>query len=100
MTAVGREQSLLLNITVAAGTGTGSVSPLWAIARWIRIVPTTESDTYDVTFKDGDGDIMLTRTGLTGTMSEHLDMSLGILKTIVIANSSSAGTYRCKFDIH
>lgn len=97
---IGREQSLFLNIAVSGATGTGTVTPLWAICRWIRIIPTTESDTYDVTFKDGDGDILLVRTGLMGTMSERLEMSMGILKTIVIANSSSTGTYKAKFDMH
>lgn len=98
--SVGREQSLFLNIAVSGGTGTGSTTPLWTLTRWIRIVPTTELDTYDVTFKDGDGDIMLVRTGQVGTMSERLDISLGILKTIVIANSTSSGTYKAKFDLH
>ena len=65
---IGREQSLFLIIAVAGGTGTGTVTPLWAICRWIRIIPTAESDTYDVTFKDGDGDIMLVRTGIVGTL--------------------------------
>ncbi len=98
--AVGKEQSRLLNITVAGGTGTGTVISEWALARWIRVIPTTESDTYDVTFKDGDGDPMVVRTGMTGTMSEQLDISLGILKTVVIANSSSSGTYKVKLDMH
>lgn len=100
MSEVGREQSRILTIAVSGGTGTGSVAAIWALARWIRIIPTIESDTYDVTFKDGDGDIILVRTGLTGTMSEQLDMSLGILRTIVIANSSSTGNYKAKFDMH
>lgn len=100
MADVGREQSLLLNITVAAGTGTGSVAPLWAIARWVRIIPVTEADVYDVTFKDGDGDVIAVRTGQVGTMSEQLSLSLGILKTVVIANSSNNGTFKLKMDCH
>lgn len=98
--ATGKEQSRLLNITVAAGTGTGTVVAEWSLARWIRVIPTTESDTYDVTFKDADGDPMVVRTGLTGTMSEQLGLSLGILRTVVITNSSSSGTYKAKLDMH
>lgn len=100
MSDVGREQSLKLNIIVSAGTGTGNVSPVWAIARWIRIIPTAETVSYDVTFKDGDGDIMTVRTGVTGTYSESLNMSLGILKTVVIANATADGTFKLKMDCH
>lgn len=100
MSDTGREQSLLLNITVSGGAGTGTVTPLWALTRWVRIVPTTENDTYDVTYKDADGDMMVSRTGVVGSMSERLDLSLGILKTIAIANSTSTGTYKAKLDMH
>lgn len=98
--AVGKEQSRLLNIAVAGGGGTGTIVPEWALARWLRVIPPSESDSYDVTFKDGDGDLMVLRTGMIGTMSEQLDISLGILKSIVIANSSSTGTYKLKMDMH
>lgn len=98
--ATGKEQSRLLNITVSGGTGTGTVAAEWALARWVRVIPTTESDTYDVTFKDADGDIICSRTGMTGTMSEQLNLSMGVLRTAVIANSSSSGTYKLKLDLH
>lgn len=96
----GKEQSRELLITVAGGTGTGTLSNEWAKSDWVRVVPTTESDTYDVTFKDAKGRIMVSRTGLTGTMAEQLQLSLGIVSTVVITNSSSSGTYTCLFDMH
>lgn len=98
--AVGREQSRSLSITVSSATGTGSPTPIWAVARWIRVIPVSETDTYDVTFKDGDGDIMGKYTGQSGTLSQRLEMSLGILKTVLIENASQDGTYRIKFDFH
>jgi len=100
MTNGGREQSRSLNITVSSLTGTGTVTPIWAVARWVRVIPVAETDTYDVTFKDGDGDIMVYRTGQIGTLSENLDLSLGILKTVVIANATQDGTYKLKLDMH
>lgn len=96
----GKEQSIELLITVAGGTGTGTLTNQWSKSDWVRVIPTTESDTYDVTFKDGKGRIIMSRTGLTGTMSEQLQLSLGIVSTVVIANSSSSGTYACVFDMH
>lgn len=98
--AAGKQQSRLLNITVAAGSGTGAVATEWSLARWVRVIPTAEVDTYDVSFLDGDGDIIALRTGMIGTMSEQLNLSLGILKSVVIANSTSTGNYKCKFDMH
>lgn len=100
MSNPGREQVRLLNITVSSNTGTGSVTPLWAIARWVRVVPVAETDSYDVTFKDGEGDIMVKRTGQIGTMAEMLDLSVGILKTVLIENATQDGTYKLKLDLH
>lgn len=100
MSEPGREQSRLLSITISSATGTGATVPLWALSRWVRIVPMAETDSYDVTFKDGDGDIMVKRTGQVGTMSEMLDLSMGILKTILIENATQDGTYKAKFDLH
>lgn len=100
MSVLGKEASRLLSITVSSGTGTGSVTADWARVHWLRIVPVAETDTYDATLKDGDGDIIATRTSQIGTMSEMLDLSLGILKTILIENASQDGTYKVKFDLH
>lgn len=96
----GSEGVKRLSITVSSGSGTGTLTPQWSLARWIRIHPIVETNTYDVTFKDGEGFIMLVRTSMTGTMSEELNMSMGIIKTIVIANASQDGTYVVHFDLH
>lgn len=100
MSDTGREQSRRLNITISSASGTGSVVPIWARARWVRVIPVAETDSYDVTFKDADGDIIASRTGQVGTMAEMLDLSLGILATVVIANATQDGTYKVKFDLH
>lgn len=100
MSEPGREQSKRLAITVSSGGGTGSVTSEWTISRWIRIKPVAESDTFDVTLKDGDGDIIMKRTGQMGTLSENLELSLGIVKTVLIENASQDGAYVCKFDCH
>lgn len=97
---VGREQSLQLPIVVSSGSGTGTVTNVWAIIRWLRVVPINETDTYDITIKDADGLIMLYRTSQLGTFSERIEMSLGIIRTINIANASIDGTYQCRFDLH
>lgn len=98
--STGKQQVKLLSITVSGGAGTGTVTSEWALARWVRVIPTTESDTYDVSFKDADGDLIGSYTGQTGTFSAQLNLSLGILRTVAIANSSSTGTYKTKFDMH
>lgn len=97
---MGREASIRLNITVSSGTGTGTITNTWEKVNWLRVVPIAESDTFDVTIKDGDGYIMLKRTGQTGTFSEQVEMSLGIMKTILIENAAQDGTFVCKFDFH
>lgn len=96
----GREAARTLNITVTSGTGTGTLTNQWDVARWIRVVPPNESTTFDVTIKDSDGDIMLKRTSQLGTDSENLEMSMGIMKTILIENSTADGTFKVKFDLH
>lgn len=96
----GKEAVRILSITVSSGTGTGSVVAQWDIARWIRVVPISESDTYDVTFKDGDGYIMGKYTGNQGTFSSKLEMSMGIIKTVLIENASADGDYKVLFDLH
>ena len=100
MSDTGREQSRLLNITVSSGTGTGAVVPIWARSRWVRVIPVGESDTYTVTFRDADGDIMAKRTSQEGTLSEMLDLSLGILSSVLIESAAQDGTYKVKFDLH
>lgn len=98
--AVGREQVIPLGIVISSATGTGTFSNVWALARWVRIKPIAETDTYDITIKDGEGIIMLSRTGQLGTFSEQLNMSLGIMRTITIANATQDGTYQCRLDMH
>lgn len=92
------DQSLSANITISSNTGSVSLSRQWLLSRWVRVIPVAESDSYDVTFKDADGDIMVKRTGQVGTMAEYLELSLGILKTVLIASATQDGTYKVKFD--
>lgn len=96
---MGREQSLKLAITVSSGSGTGTTTKAWDLIRWLRVVPTTESDTYTVTLKDADGYIILKRTSQVGTFSERVEISLGILNTIDISGASADGTYNCRLDM-
>jgi hypothetical protein len=97
---IGREQSVPLNITISSGAGTGTLTKMWTLVRWLRIIPVSESDTFDVTVKDAEGLIMLSRTGQTGTLAERIEMSLGIMNSIVVANASQDGTYKCRLDLH
>lgn len=96
----GKEQSRLLNITVSSGSGNGTITNQWDVCRWIRIIPVAESDTYNATVKDAAGDIILSRTGQLGTLSENLEISLGIAKTVEISSAAQDGTYKVKFDLH
>lgn len=96
----GSERSIQGSITVSSGTGELSLTPIWLNARWVRIKPVAESDTYDVTIADGDGILIVSRTGQTGTLSEQLGISLGIAKTITIANAAQDGTYLVRLDPH
>ena len=98
--STGKEQVRKLNITVTSATGTGTLTSEWTLARWIRVIPVAETDTYDVTLKDGEGHIMMKRTGQLGTLSENLQFSLGILKTVLIENAAQDGTYVFKADLH
>lgn len=100
MAQPGKEQSRRLNIAISSNTGTGTATQEWTLSRWIRVIPVAETDSYDVTLKDADGHIMLYRTGQIGTLSENIEMSLGILKTVLIANATQDGTYVIKFDLH
>lgn len=100
MATEGPQQSLRLNIAISSGSGTGTLTNQWTVARWIRVCPVSETDTFDLTIKDADGKIMLTRTTQLGTLSEKLEMSMGIMSTFAIANALSDGTYTIKFDMH
>lgn len=95
-----REQSLTLAIAVSSGSGTGTLTPVWDICRWFRVVPIAETDTYDLTIKDGAGRIMVTRTSQLGTFSERLEISLGIMKSVLIQNATQDGNYTVVFDLH
>ena len=96
----GSQQSIKGAITVSSGSGSLTVTNTWLNARWIRVKPVAESDTYDLSIKDADGMIMATRTGQLGTFSEMLEMSLGIIRTVEIASATQDGTYQVKFDPH
>jgi len=100
MATEGPQKSLRLSVTVSSGSGTGTLTNEWTSARWIRIKPVNETDTFDVTIADADGIPMMVRTSQLGTFSEKLEMSLGIMKTITIANASVDGTYQVRFDTH
>lgn len=100
MSVLGKEASRVLAITVSSGTGTGTNTKDWARAHWVRVIPVAETDTYDVTIRDADDDIMVKRTGQLGTMSEMLDLSLGILGSVLIENASQDGAFTVKFDMH
>lgn len=98
---IGKEQSKRLNIVVTSGSGMGTVTNSWDIARRIRIIPPSESTTYDCTIKDADGHIIFDNPEtLTGTLSMLNEMSLGIVSTVTIANASGDGTFIAKFDMH
>jgi hypothetical protein len=100
MSEPGKEQSLRLVIVVSSGSGTGTITNKWDLCRWFRLVPPSESDTFDLSVKDGDGHLMLNRTGNTGTFSERIEMSMGIMKTIEITSASEDGSYIAKFDLN
>lgn len=96
----GSQESIRGSIVVSSGSGQLTITNKWLNARWIRVKPVSESDTFDLTISDADGMIMASRTTNLGTLSERLEMSLGIMRTIAIANASQDGTYTVKFDIH
>lgn len=99
--SVGKEQVKRLSIVVSSGTGTGTVTNQWDIARRIRIIPPSEATTYDCEIKDADGHIIFTNPDtLTGTLSMLNEMSLGIVSTVTITNASGDGTFIAKFDLH
>lgn len=100
MVQVGKEQSIRLPITVSSNTGTGNTTKTWDVARWIRVKPVAETDSFDVTIKDGDGDIIMKWTGNVGTLSANLELSLGIVASVLIENATQDGTYIVKFDTH
>ena len=96
----GSQQSIKGTITVSSGSGVLTLTNVWLNSRWIRVKPVSETNTYDLNISDADGIIMALRTGQTGTMSEMLEMSLGIMRTVTISNASQDGTYQVRFDTH
>jgi hypothetical protein len=100
MTTPGREEVRPLSITVASGTGTGSITGIWAIARRIRVIPPAETTSYDISVKDGAGDLIIKREAVVGTLSEIQELSLAIASSVVIAKSSADGTFKVRFDMH
>lgn len=100
MSNEGPQQSLRLSIVVSSGAGTGTLTNQWSVARYIRIKPASETDTFNVVIKDADGMIMANRTAQLGTLSEKFEMSLGIMSTIAISSASADGTYTVKFDLN
>lgn len=96
----GSQQSIKGTITVSSGSGSLTLTPIWLSARWVRVAPVSETDTYDLTILDGDGLIMVKRTSQLGTFSERLEMSLGIMKTVQIASATQDGSYSVRFDPH
>lgn len=100
MTYPGKQAVKRLDVSVTGGTGTGTLTNQWDIARRVRIIPPSETTSYDFTIKDGEGDLIILRNGAIGTTSEQLELSMGICSTINITNSSSNGTFKCKFDLH
>jgi len=98
---IGKEQSRRLAITVSSGSGTGTVSNSWDIARRIRIIPPTEATTYVCEIKDANGyHIFKTPDVQTGHLSMLNEMSLGIVKTVEISSASVDGEFLCLFDMH
>jgi hypothetical protein len=100
MTNPGREQSLRTAITVSSGSGTATLAPFWTLTRWVRIIPPSEAATYNIDIKDAEGHYMVLRTAQVGTMSEQLELSLGIAATVNITSSTADGTFVVKFDCH
>lgn len=96
----GSQQSIKGAITVSSGSGSLTLTPVWLSARWVRVKPVSESDSYDLTISDAEGIIMVYRTGQVGTLAERLEISLGIAKTVQIAGASQDGTYQVRLDPH
>jgi len=99
--AVGKEQSILLNVVISSGSGNANIAKQWDIARRLRVIPLAETNRYNVTIDDGDGDIIFFREDQIGTLSETVDLSLGIAANVAISVTTGAdGTYKVKFDMH
>lgn len=96
----GREEQRNLPIVVSSGSGSGNIAQSWDICRRIRVIPPSETDSFDITVLDGANTLVWKRAGWVGSLSEVQELSLGICKTISIANASSDGTYTVKFDMH
>lgn len=98
--APGKEQCIVLNVDVSSGSGSGTISKEWSIARRFRVVPPSETASYDVSVKDANATLILKRSSVVGTLSELQYLSLGIVSSVTIENGSVDGTYVVKFDMH
>lgn len=96
----GSQQVIKGAITISGGSGVLTLTNIWLNARWIRIKPVAETDTYTVVGADAEGIIMFSRTSQLGTLSEKLEMSLGVLRTITVSSAAQDGTYQVRFDPH
>lgn len=96
----GQESCRQLLVSVTSGSGTGTIERVWSLARRVRVVPPSESTSYDASISDLDGHLIFKRTGQIGTLSEIQELSLGIAGTVAISNGTSDGTYTFKFDMH
>lgn len=103
---IGREQSVTLNVVVSSGSGTGNFTKSWDHVNHIRVIPPSESDTYDFKLLDGNGYIIFATTiaGMAdhwiGTLPISGPYSLGILNSASITSASSDGTYKVILDFH
>lgn len=100
MAQEGSQQSIKGSITISSGSGSLTLTPTWQNARWVRIKPVAETDSYTLTISDAEGIIIVYRVGQVGTMSERLELSLGIARTIQIASATQDGTYAIRLDPH
>lgn len=100
MASEGSQQSIKGTVAISSGSGSLTLTNAWLNARWIRIKPVAETDSYTVVVSDADGMIMFSRTAQVGTLSEKLEMSLGIMRTVQISSATQDGSYTVKFDIH
>lgn len=88
-----------LTMVTSGGTGELVLTQQWDIATWVRVIPPAENVVYDLELEDADGHLMVLRTGITGTYSEKLQISLATLNTVSIANATQDGTFTIKFDL-
>lgn len=96
----GREQSLRLTVAVSSGSGSGNIAQTWDICRRLRVIPPSETATFTVTVKDGNGYLVFQRSDWVGSFSEVQELSLGISRTVEISGATGDGNYIFCFDMH